>query len=141
MEFNIKSKFRKTEITRKDDQQKYQFVTKLFTHNSLLADMDGFVLVSMKRKSWWNMDFKVTTQDGIYELNRHLGSRDLIHVESQTRLYDMGTSEFYIKRNFASKVEIVKYDREIELEIKETKHWQAILAATCLEYNFVTRGG
>lgn len=142
MEFYIQSTFRGVRIT--DENNEYTFKSKIFSHHCSLSINNGDVIASLKRRSWWRMDFDLFVGDQSYQLKQRLISTKLLSKDTETCFATTSGHDFFLDGKAVMNIEpdgltVKKY----KVKIHRHDHWQALLIATCLHLrtSMVTKAG
>ena len=142
MKFFIESNFKGVHVH--GEGHEYTFKSKLFSHSSVLLNEQKHAVVTLRRSSWWRMDFDLKANDKNYEFKQRFGNSRIIAKESEIEFYTTSGHDFFIDGAAATLatpegLTVKKYT----IEILHTDHWLALLAATCLELqtSMVTKTG
>jgi len=142
MKFFIESNYSGVHVY--NERHEYTFKSKLFSHSSMLLNKNKQAVATLRRSSWWRMNFNLATDDKNYEIRQRLTSSRLISKESDIEFYTTSGHDFSIDGTAATLITpegltVKKYT----IEILKTEHWLALLVATCLELqtSMVTKAG
>jgi len=142
MKFLIESNYKGVQVL--GESNDFSFKSKLFSHSSVLLDKNKQAVVTLRRSSWWRMDFDLKANDKNYEFKQRFGNSRILAKESEIEFYTTSGHDFFIDGAAATLatpegLTVKKYT----IEILHTDHWLALLAATCLELqtSMVTKTG
>ena len=142
MKFFIESNYSGVHVH--GEGHEYTFKSKLLSHSSVLLNEHKHAIVTLRRSSWWRMNFNLTADDKNYEFKQRFTSSRMISKEFDIAFYTTSGHDFFIDGAAATLITpegltVKKYT----IEILKTEHWLALLAATCLELrtSMVTKAG
>ncbi len=114
--------------------EEYYFLSKNFSHSSVLINHDKKTVGSLKRRSWWRMDFDVYADGKCYQLFQRVLTTKLCCQKTGISFCDLGGGDFFKKNTRVTEIE--DNNRRLNLVIYDEEHHLALLLATCLAYNY-----
>ena len=137
IEYTLLPALKGLEVFNNDD--KYFVALKLFSLSAKAYDSNGFQIASMKRASWWRLNYKIEAEDEIYTFTSSALDGTLIATTTNEKYITNGTTEFY-ELNGKRITELSREESplgSLNLKIYTDRHVQAFIIVSCLFYKTV----
>ena len=122
-----------------NDDEKYFVSLKMFSLSAKTFDSLGVQIASMKRSSWWRLNYKIEAEDEIYTFESSALDGTLIATSANEKFITNGTTEFYeLKGKKITELSKRKLPLgSLNLKIHNDNHVQAFMIVSCLFYKTV----
>ena len=94
MKFLIESNYKGVQVL--GESNDFSFKSKLFSHSSVLLDKNKQAVATLRRSSWWRMDFDLKANDKNYEFKQRFGNSRIIAKESEIEFYTTSGHDFLL---------------------------------------------
>ena len=117
----------------------YLVTMRMFSLSAKTVDNRGFQIASMKRSSWWKLNYQIEAENEIYTFSSSAFNDTLFAKNANEKYLSNGSTELYESNG----IRITELSRNksplgsLSLRIHIQKHQQALILVSCLYYKTV----
>ncbi len=122
-----------------NNEEKYFVALKMFSLSATMFDSNGAQIASMKRSSWWRMNFKIEAENEIYNYTSSALNGTLVATNANQKYVTNGSTDFY-ELNGRRITELTRKKSplgSLSLKININEHHQALINLSCMYYKTV----
>ena len=120
-------------------KSEYLVAMRMFSLSAKIFDNSGFQIASMKRTSWWKLNYKIEAEKEIYIFSSSAFNDTLFARNANEKYQSNGSTEMY-ESSGKRITELCKNKSplgSLSLRVHIPKHQQALILISCLYYKTV----
>ena len=120
-------------------ESEYLVAMRMFSLSANIFDNRGFQIASMKRSSWWKLNYKIEAEKETYTFSSSTFNDTLFAKKANEKYLSNGSTELY-ELNGKRITELSRNKSplgSLSLRIHIPKHQQALILVSCLYYKTV----